>query len=67
MSVLYEELALLERVEGAIGQKSVQRWNGRHYEQWVYRWAEALPLRRGEDALLVNWCELTVYNESTGV
>jgi hypothetical protein len=65
-STMYEELALLGRVEGAISQKSVQRWNGRHDEQWVYRWAEALPLRRGEDALLVNWCELTVYNESTG-
>jgi hypothetical protein len=47
-STLYEELTLLEGVEGAISQKSVQRWNGRHYEQWVYRWAEALPLRRGE-------------------
>jgi len=65
-STMYEELALLERVEGAINQKSVQRWNGRHYEQWGYRWSEALPLRRGEDALLVNWCELTVTNESTG-
>ena len=65
-STLYEELALLEQVEGAIGQKSVQRWNGRHYERWHYRWAKALPIRRGEDGLLVNWCELTVFNEASG-
>ena len=65
-TTLYEELALLGRIEGAIGTKTVSKWNGRHYEQWVYRWAESLPLRRGEDAMLVNWCELTVTNESTG-
>jgi len=65
-TTLYEELTLLERVEGAIDTKTVRKWNGRHYEQWVYRWAASLPLRRGEDAMLVNWCELTVINESTG-
>lgn len=65
-TTLYEELTLLQEVEGAIGQKSVRRWNGRHYERCMYRWAKALPLRRGEDALLVNWCELTIFNESTG-
>ena len=65
-STLYEELALLARLEGAIKHHSVRHWNGRHYETRVYRWAEALPLRCGTDALLVNWCELTVYNERTG-
>ncbi len=65
-TTLYEELALLKQVEGAIGQKVVRRWNGRYHERSVYRWAEALPLRRGKDALLVNWCELTVTNETTG-
>ena len=44
----------------------VRKWNGRYHEQWVYRWAEHLPLRRGPDALMVNWCELTINNESTG-
>jgi hypothetical protein len=65
-TTLYEELALLEGVEGATGQKTVRYWNGRHYEEQVYRWAEALPLRRGEDALLVNWCELTIFHGTTG-
>jgi len=45
-STLYEELALLERVEGAIGSKSMRRWNGRQHERWLYRWAESLPLRQ---------------------
>jgi len=63
---LYEELALLERVSGAIGSKTVRRWNGRHHELWCYRWAESLPLRRGEDAFLVNWCELTIVNDANG-
>jgi len=64
-TTLYEELALLAQVEGAIGQRQVRRWNGAHHELWHYRWAEALPLRRGEDALLVNWCELTVRHADT--
>jgi hypothetical protein len=62
---LYEELGLLEWVEGAISTKVVRKWNGRYHERWVYRWAESLPLRRGPKALLVNWCELTVSNEDT--
>lgn len=65
-STLYEELDLLSRVEGAIGTLSVRQWVNGHYERWVYRWAEDLPLRRGEDALRVNWCEWSVYDESTG-
>ena len=47
-------------------QQTLRYWNGRHYERRVYRWAQALPLRRGEDALRVNWCELKVYDERTG-
>jgi hypothetical protein len=63
---LYEELSLLERVEGAISTKVVRQWNGRYHTQWVYRWAECLPLRRGPKALKVNWCELIISNEATG-
>ena len=33
-TTLYEELSLLERVEGAISSKSVVKWNGSHYERW---------------------------------
>jgi hypothetical protein len=63
---LYEELALLEQVEGAISTKVVLKWNGRYRERWVYRWAEHLPLRGDEKTLLVSWCELTISNEATG-
>jgi hypothetical protein len=63
---LYEELALLERVTGAISTKVVRKWNGRCYERWVYRWADHLPLRGDAKALLVSWCELTISNEATG-
>jgi hypothetical protein len=62
---LYEELALLERVEGAISTKVVRKWNGRYHESWVYRWAEHVPLRGDAKTLLVSWCELTIRNEAT--
>jgi hypothetical protein len=63
---LYEELALLERVDSAISTQVVRKWNGRYHERWVYRWAEHLPLRGDLKALMVYWCELTISNEATG-
>ena len=63
---LYEELALLENLEDAVCSKTVRRWNGRHYERLVYRWAAKLPLRKTADTLWVNWCEVTITNEATG-
>jgi hypothetical protein len=65
-TTLYEELTLLKQVEGAIGHKRERHWNGRFYERWEFYWAQDLPLRRGQDALMVNWCEWSVYNEKTG-
>ena len=62
---LYEELALLERVEGAISTQVVRKWKGRYHESWVYRWAEHVPLRGDAKTLLVSWCELTIRNEAT--
>ena len=64
-TTLYEELALLDKVEGAIGERQVRHWNGQHHEVWHYCWAEALPLRR-DDPLLVNWCELTIRHADSG-
>ena len=65
-AALYEELALLQRVEGAVSSKRVRKWNGRQHEEWLYRWAERLPLRTGTAVLTVNWCELTIIEEETG-
>ena len=43
-----------------------RRWNGRHGEIWSYRFLNDVPLRSGDDALLVNWCDLLVTDERTG-
>jgi hypothetical protein len=45
---------------------TLRRWNGRHGELYHYRFASGLPLKDGEDALLVNWCELAITHETTG-
>ena len=39
---------------------SVKHWKGKVCEIYTYRYVNQLPLRDGEDALLVNWCELTI-------
>ena len=63
---LYEELALLQGVEGGVSTQRVRKWNGRFHEWWVYHWAEQLPLRGDAKTLHVNWCALTVIREDTG-
>lgn len=63
---LYEEVELLQRLKGGISTRTERRWNGRYHERWVYRWVEQVPLRTGADALLVQWCELTIVREETG-
>lgn len=63
---LYEELDLLSRLDGAVSTLHERVWNGRFHEVRHYRYASALPLRTGDDALRVNWCEVTVLNEQTG-
>ena len=40
------------------------RWTGKRRETDTYRYAEAVPLRDGDDALAVNWCELTTTDEN---
>lgn len=46
--------------------RSERRWNGRHGEIWSYRFVNQVPIRAGEDALLVNWLALTITHEQTG-
>ena len=62
---LYQWLAALEGV-GGLESKQERHWNGRHGEIWAYRFVNQIPLRAGEDALLVNWLELTITHEDTG-
>jgi hypothetical protein len=62
---LYEWIDFLEKTGGV--EKVTQRhWNGKHGELWQYRFAQQVPLRNGEDALLVNWFELVIAHENTG-
>ncbi|NEO66688.1 MAG: hypothetical protein F6J98_42485 [Moorea sp. SIO4G2] len=54
-------LTLYEHLEG-IDLPTVikKRWTGKEQQTYTYRYLNGLPLKDGEDALLVNWCELTV-------
>lgn len=45
---------------------SIRKWNGKYSEIWTYRFLNQIPLRAGEDALLVNWCELHISHKDTG-
>jgi len=53
-----QALTLEEHVE--------RRWNGKHGELWRWQWVNQVPLRAGDDALLVNWCDLQICHQTTG-
>lgn len=46
--------------------RSERRWNGKHGEIWRWQWVNQVPIRSGEDALLVNWCDLQITHEDSG-
>lgn len=37
-----------------------QHWTGKVLHTYTYRYLNQVPLKDGDDALLVNWCELTI-------
>jgi hypothetical protein len=41
-------------------------WNGKYKEERVYRWVLSAPIRDTQDAIKVNWCEVTITNTRTG-
>lgn len=57
---LYE---YVEYQQEDIQSKKVKRWTGKHYEVDTYRFINDVPLRDGEDALAVNWCEIITRKE----
>ena len=63
--ILYEWLAFLA-ANGDIDQLQVNRWNGRFTEIAVYRFINEVPLRGGDKALSVNWCEVIITHGKTG-
>jgi len=61
---LYQMVAFLD-ANGQVEQFSERIWKGKYAEIRTYRFVNAVPLRAGADALKVNWCELTIQNETT--
>lgn len=60
-ATLYEWLEGLER-SGGVHTHQVPRRQGKKSYTDTYRFVAQLPLRDGEDALAVNWCELLTTN-----
>jgi hypothetical protein len=51
---------------GKVDTFSIRKWNGKHSEMWTYRFLNDIPLRSGDDPLMVNWCELHIAHKDTG-
>lgn len=62
---LYQWLDFLEK-NNTLQTITQRHWNGKRGELWRYRFAPQIPLRNGDDALLVNWFELVITDEKTG-
>lgn len=54
-TTLYEHLEGIE-----LPTLTSTRWTGKVEETYTYRYLNGVPLKDGEDALLVNWCEITI-------
>jgi hypothetical protein len=61
---LYQALDTLEET-GKLATFSYRKWNGRFHELHTYRYANNLPIKQGDDALLVNWVEWTIIRTDT--
>lgn len=59
---LYEWLEELEAL-GAVHTLTRQQRKGKRKTVDIYRFASGLPLRDGDDALAVNWCELVTTDD----
>jgi hypothetical protein len=59
---LYKWVELLEQ-EGDLNGVVVRRWNGKYSEIYTYKYANEVPLRDTDDALMVNWVEFTITKE----
>ncbi|MDP2902500.1 MAG: hypothetical protein Q8N96_05275 [Methylovulum sp.] len=47
---------------GAVKTLEKSRWNGKQRLTGRYRYVNQVPLRDSDDALMVNWCEVTITN-----
>jgi hypothetical protein len=64
-ATLAERLAFWQATD-AMAERAGHHWNGRFTEVTMVRYLNDVCLRSGDDALSVNWCELTVVNAKTG-
>lgn len=62
---LYESLEV-DRKGGFVETLRRREWTGREHLIYEYQFCNELPLRDGEDALEVNWMQLTITVEQTG-
>jgi len=62
---LYEEIALLAKI-GAVQEFTERCWTPRRMEVWHYRYVNRVPLRSEVPVRYVNWCEVTITDESSG-
>ena len=54
-------ITLYEHLDGIdLPTLTTKRWTGKVEETYTYRYLNGVPLKDGDEALLVNWCELTV-------
>ena len=65
-TVLYEWVADFERND-AVPTLVKTRWTGKQRLTDTYRWLNDLPLRDGDDALKVGWCEVTTTDAAGNV
>jgi hypothetical protein len=64
-TTLSARIAELQR-DHALHTKTVRCFREGQWERDLYRWACDVPLRAGDDALRVNWIEITTAVEATG-
>jgi hypothetical protein len=60
-ALLYEWVDDFSRT-GQVRTLEKTRWNGKQRLTERYRYLNQVPLRDSDDALLVNWCEITLAN-----
>jgi hypothetical protein len=61
-TTLYEWVAGLAASDD-VQTLSIKRRHGKRTDTETYRFVQQVPLRDGEDALMVNWCELTTTRQ----
>lgn len=46
-----------------LNEFTIKRWNGKERRYYTYQFRNSVPLKDGEDALIVNWAELAITNK----